>query len=221
LIKIKKVKTLLLFFTFLSCQSVDQVKLAEEYFKIAHHYTEIGDEKEAIRLYTKAISLTSHNSQLYLDYNLAIAYQDLSKPDKALEIIKVLKEEDPENLYLIRLEGSLYYDNKEYQKAVDSFNLVLKKAEGDELSLYNKGYILYNHLNKTEEAYDTLKLYRELDYSIPRNDEAKKLFFELELSEDNDYKTSEEETDEETDEKNAEEDSIDSEESSLLEESNT
>jgi cytochrome c-type biogenesis protein CcmH len=87
---------------------------------------------EATGAYAKATELTPKNADLWAEYAFASAMASgKSLQGKPLELINHALQIDPENAKALQLAGTAAFEVKDYKKAVDYWQRVLKKVPAD------------------------------------------------------------------------------------------
>jgi cytochrome c-type biogenesis protein CcmH len=88
---------------------------------------------EAAGAYAKATELTPDNADLWAEYAFTSAMAAGRKLEgKPVELIQRGLKADPENVKVLQLAGAAAFEAKDYQKAVDYWERVLKKLPPDD-----------------------------------------------------------------------------------------
>ncbi len=105
---------------------------AEGWMMLARSYTSMEKFSEAANAYSKATELTPNNSDLWAEYAFAAAMASgRSLEGKPTELINRALQVDPENAKALQLAGSAAFQAKDYKKAIDYWQRVLKKVPPD------------------------------------------------------------------------------------------
>ena len=105
---------------------------AEGWLMLARSYSSMEKFGEAAGAYAKATELTPKNADLWAEYAFATAMASgRSLEGKPTELINQALEVDPENAKALQLAGSAAFEAKDYKKAVDYWQRVLKKVPPD------------------------------------------------------------------------------------------
>lgn len=95
------------------------------------------------------------------DIYSTVAALALNQKDTALfeETVQRGREMFPENAALMRSELQIFFQKKQYDKALENINQSVANAEGDDkvLMLYNKGVILQNEMERYSQALEAYK----------------------------------------------------------------
>ncbi|HEV8204727.1 MAG TPA: c-type cytochrome biogenesis protein CcmI [Pyrinomonadaceae bacterium] len=105
---------------------------AEGWLMLARSYSSMEKFGEATGAYAKATELTPKNADLWAEYAFASAMASgKSLQGKPLELINHALQIDPENAKALQLAGTAAFEVKDYKKAVDYWQRVLKKVPAD------------------------------------------------------------------------------------------
>lgn len=93
------------------------------------------------------------------------AYLALEKGDTALYKQKVAqgRAKYPENRALLTAELQLFFDNKEYDKALANLDQAIAQDPKNVVMYYNKGVILQNEMKRTDDALEAYRKALEID----------------------------------------------------------
>lgn len=93
------------------------------------------------------------------------AYLALEKGDTALYKEKVAqgRAKYPENRALLTAELQLFFDNKEYDKALANLDQAIAQDPENVVMYYNKGVILQNEMKRTDDALEAYRKALEID----------------------------------------------------------
>lgn len=135
----------------------------EGYIMRASIYTGNGEYDKAIEDFTHAIALNPNVSDYYLQRGcLYILLNDFDHAQEDFNSVISLNNEDP---YALLLIAQIYYEKKEYQKAIDTYDIYLADHPDTADVLAQQAY-LYSMLNDVEhtisklrQAYDTAPSY--------------------------------------------------------------
>ena len=102
---------------------------AEGWAMLARSYMEFERYGEATGAYAKATELQPTDADLWTDYAFASAMAAGQRLDgKPMELVNQALKLDPENAKALQLAGSAAFQAKDYKKAVDYWQRVLKKV---------------------------------------------------------------------------------------------
>ena len=105
---------------------------AEGWLMLARSYSSMEKFGEAAGAYAKATELTPKNADLWAEYAFATAMASgRSLEGKPTELINHALQVDPENAKALQLAGSAAFEAKDYKKAIDYWQRVLKKVPAD------------------------------------------------------------------------------------------
>jgi cytochrome c-type biogenesis protein CcmH len=105
---------------------------AQGWTMLARSYNSMERFGEATGAYAKATELSPNDADLWAEYAFASAMASGQRLDgKPTELIQQALKVDPENAKALQLAGSAAFQAKEYQKAVDYWQRVLKKVPPD------------------------------------------------------------------------------------------
>jgi cytochrome c-type biogenesis protein CcmH len=105
---------------------------AEGWMMLARSYSSMEKFSEAANAYAKATELTPKNADLWAEYAFAVAMAGgRSLEGKPTELINHALQVDPENAKALQLAGSAAFQARDYKKAVDYWQRVLKKVPAD------------------------------------------------------------------------------------------
>jgi tetratricopeptide (TPR) repeat protein len=124
----------------------------EIYFVLARAYTDKNDINQAIECYRKIIAIDPGSSEVI--YDLAALYEKQKDIDAALSVYDYLDNEaincGKEDMY--RCKGTLYYNRKEWNKALDCYQRAYELSTND-----TDGWII----ESLGETYWQIKNYKE------------------------------------------------------------
>ena len=101
----------------------------EGWTMLARSYNSMERFGEAAGAYAKATELKPNDADLWAEYAFATAMASGRNLDgRAQELIDRALQVDPENAKALQLAGSAAFQNKQYQKAVDYWERVLKRV---------------------------------------------------------------------------------------------
>jgi len=102
---------------------------AEGWLMLARSYSSMEKFGEAVGAYAKAAELTPKNADLWAEYAFATAMASgKSLQGKPLELINHALQIEPENAKALQLAGTAAFEVKDYKKAIDYWQRVLKKV---------------------------------------------------------------------------------------------
>ena len=97
-------------------------------------------------------------------FDLAKNAIDKGDKEEAKKAINALLIREPNNTEALRILGTLYLEDKEYEKAIEEFKKVLENSKDDDLTHNNLANAL-NKVGKAKEAIEHHKIAIELDKS--------------------------------------------------------
>ena len=102
---------------------------AQGWTMLARSYSSMDKYAEAAGAYAKATELNAKDADLWAEYAFATGMAEgRSLQGKSVELIDRALKVDPENLKALQLAGSAAFQAKDYKKAVDYWQRVLKKV---------------------------------------------------------------------------------------------
>ena len=102
---------------------------AEGWARLARSYSLMDKYSEATNAYAKATELNPKDADLWAEYAFVTAMgEDRSLAGKPTELINHALKLDPENAPALQLAGSAAFEAKDYKKAIDYWQRVLKKV---------------------------------------------------------------------------------------------
>ena len=102
---------------------------AQGWTMLARSYSSMGKFAESAGAYTKATELTPNDADLWAEFAFATAMASgRSLEGRPMELIDRALKVDPENLKALQLAGSAAFQAKDYKKAIDYWQLVLRKV---------------------------------------------------------------------------------------------
>ena len=105
---------------------------AQGWTMLARSYSSMERYSEATGAYAKATELTPNDADLWAEYAFASAMAaGRSLQGKPVELIDRALKVDPENAKALQLAGSAAFEAKDYKKAADYWQRVLKKVPPD------------------------------------------------------------------------------------------
>lgn len=105
---------------------------AQGWIMLARSYSSLEKFSEAANAYAKATELTPKDADLWAEYAFATAMAGgKSLEGKPKELINHALQIDPENAKALQLAGSAAFEAKDYKKAIDYWQRVLKKVPPD------------------------------------------------------------------------------------------
>lgn len=134
---------------------------------VAKCYQKLGDLENAMLFAEKALDLA--DDKLEIEYNLIPIYRQNAYPQKALDIIEKIRDDDNKNAIDIEKAGCLYELNKK-NEALE----ILKNINQEELSDYHKQKIatMMGNFNLMRGEFKTGLIQTIMSGSIVRNMEA-------------------------------------------------
>lgn len=125
-------------------------RISEAYNKLGDCLYKLGRTKEALENYLKCQELNPKNQNNY--YDLGRTYMALGDNAKALENFKIANNMKPQT-DIHAFVGKIYFDMKQYEEALASFNNVLIENASHPMSAYYTARI-YDLHGKTDKAKD-------------------------------------------------------------------
>ncbi|HEX6717492.1 MAG TPA: c-type cytochrome biogenesis protein CcmI [Pyrinomonadaceae bacterium] len=105
---------------------------AQGWTMLAKSYSSLEKYSEAANAYAKATELTPKDADLWAEYAFATAMANgQSLEGKPMEFIDRALKVDPNNAKALQLAGSAAFQRKDYKKAVDYWERVLKQVPPD------------------------------------------------------------------------------------------
>ena len=105
---------------------------AEGWMMLARSYSSMDKFSEAANAYSKATELSPKNADLWAEYAFATAMAGgRSLEGKPMELINRALQVDPDNAKALQLAGSAAFEAKDYKKAIDYWQRVLKQVPAD------------------------------------------------------------------------------------------
>ena len=105
---------------------------AQGWTMLARSYSSMEKFGEAAGAYAKATELTPKDADLWAEYAFATAMASgRSLQGKPMEFVQRALKVDPENAKALQLAGSAAFETKDYKKAVDYWQRVLKQVPPD------------------------------------------------------------------------------------------
>ena len=105
---------------------------AEGWAMLARSYNSMSRFGEAAGAYAKATELQPNNADLLAEYAFASAMANQQKLEgRPLELVNQALKIDPENAKALQLAGSAAFQAKDYKKAIQYWERVLKKVGSD------------------------------------------------------------------------------------------
>jgi cytochrome c-type biogenesis protein CcmH len=102
---------------------------AQGWVMLARSYSSMERYADAVNAYAKATELTPKNGDLWAEYAFATAMANgRSLEGKPMELIGSALKVDPNNAKALQLAGSAAFQAKDYKKAVDYWERVLKQV---------------------------------------------------------------------------------------------
>ena len=96
---------------------------------LARSYSSLEKFNDAANAYAKAVELSPKDADLLAEYAFSTAMANgRSLQGKPMELINRALQVDPENAKVLQLAGSAAFEAKDYKKAVDYWQRVLKKV---------------------------------------------------------------------------------------------
>ena len=96
---------------------------------LARSYSSMEKYSDAVNAYAKATELNPKDADLWAEYAFATGMAEgKSLAGKPTELINRALKVDPDNAKALQLAGSAAYQAKDYQKAIDYWQRVLKKV---------------------------------------------------------------------------------------------
>ncbi len=99
---------------------------------LARSYSSLERYREASSAYAKATALKTDDADLWADYAFALAMaQGQNLEGQPVELIGKALKLDPENPKALELAGSAAFETKDYRRAIDYWEKLLKKVPPD------------------------------------------------------------------------------------------
>ena len=104
----------------------------EGWIMLGRSYTSMERFGEAAGAYAKATELKPNDADIWAEYAFVTAMAGNRKVEgKSLELVNQALKVDPENAKALQLAGSAAFDAKDYKKAIDLWQKILKRAPAD------------------------------------------------------------------------------------------
>lgn len=105
---------------------------AQGWVMLARSYSSLDKFSESANAYAKATELNPKDADLWAEYAFATAMAGgRSLQGKPMELVNHALQVDPDNAKALQLAGSAAFEAKDYKKAVDYWQRVLKKVPAD------------------------------------------------------------------------------------------
>ena len=105
---------------------------AQGWTMLARSYSSMEKYSEAENAYAKLIELKPNDADLWAEYAFATAMANgRSLTGKPMELINRALKVDPDNAKALQLAGSAAFEARDYKKAVDYWQRVLKRVPAD------------------------------------------------------------------------------------------
>jgi cytochrome c-type biogenesis protein CcmH len=105
---------------------------AQGWTMLARSYNSMEKWSEATGAYAKATELSPNNADLWAEYAFASAMASgKSLAGKPMELINRALKVDPQNAKALQLAGSAAFQAKDYKKAIDYWQRILKQVPAD------------------------------------------------------------------------------------------
>ena len=117
--------------------------------QMARVYVLMGDERKAVESANRIISPWRHSASGYIV--LASVYDQLNKPDSAIEALKKGIQVDGKNIDARLKLGDIYAKNKDYASAIATYRSVSKMRPDAVQALFAEGSV-YEKMGKKNEA---------------------------------------------------------------------
>ncbi|HWF88088.1 MAG TPA: c-type cytochrome biogenesis protein CcmI [Pyrinomonadaceae bacterium] len=101
---------------------------AQGWTMLARSYSSMEKYSDAANAYAKATELNPKDADLWAEYAFATGMIGKSLAGKPVELINRALKVDPENPKALQLAGSAAFEAKDYNKAIDYWQRVLKKV---------------------------------------------------------------------------------------------
>ena len=127
--------------------------------------------KEAEKELKQAILLNPNNATIHQYYSELLNI--LGRNKEAREQINLALELNPYSVIMNSVSSYIYYNNFEFQKAIEGYKMTLDLADGNDIVIwYVKLHIIscYLSLNKDKEAIDHIKEFVSIDPSFNDHD---------------------------------------------------
>ncbi len=96
---------------------------------LARSYSSMSRFGEAVGAYAKATELNPKDADLWAEYAFATAMANGRKMDSRVsELVEQALKADPENAKALQLAGTVAFDAKDYKKAIEYWERVLKRV---------------------------------------------------------------------------------------------
>ncbi|WP_372368594.1 tetratricopeptide repeat protein [Candidatus Uabimicrobium sp. HlEnr_7] len=120
------------------------------YLERGQIYYEIGKFSEAFQDFKKVVTLSSE-LKAQAHFYMGLIYLEFKKAKFALKNFNEAIEHDPGQSVYFEKRGQLFFLTKQYTKALNDFNIALKK-DSEKTQLYGNLALVYQKLGKKESA---------------------------------------------------------------------
>ncbi len=121
---------------------------AQGWTMLARSYSSMQKFTDAANAYAKATELTPKDADLLAEYAFTLAMaQGRSLKGKPTEIVERALKVEPENAKALQLAGRAAFENKDYKKAIEYWERVLKQVPAES----EVGVAITEEINKAKE----------------------------------------------------------------------
>ncbi|MCH5219488.1 MAG: tetratricopeptide repeat protein [Muribaculaceae bacterium] len=135
------------------------------YQKMGFAYLKLGDARKAVRFLEQA-ELLDHKSR-WTGIQLARAHRALDEPEKAVEVLKRLEKENPDDLQIASMQGYALLQAERYSDALGYFHKACFIAPEDKALLRPVAWTYF----KTRRFEESERYYRQLVEACPCADD--------------------------------------------------
>lgn len=125
---------------------------AEDFFLLGVNNTSLGNLKQAVENFTKAIALDANMSAAYS--NRCLVYMQLGDYQQAQEDCTKSLQLNPKNTEVYLNRGLAYQRQKQYQAAIADYNQAIQLKPHDLRGYYNRGLTHFELQNYQQALFD-------------------------------------------------------------------
>lgn len=142
-------------------------------YELGLMYYAINDAKNALKYIQMAGDKGLKKDNAYME-NLAIAYINVGQANEGIAILQDILKKKPSDISILNLLAETYYDNKQYQEAMDHWDMILGYDKKNASALYMIG-MCYQKKGETAKGQQLCDKAIEMDPSLRSLKTEKKL----------------------------------------------